>query len=406
MYFTKEILINDFDYHLPDEKIAKYPLKKRDKSKLLIYRKKRQIKHDLFENLSHYLPDGSLLVFNNTRVIHARLLFQKFTGALIEIFCLKPIEPIDYTMAFQSTNKCKWECIVGNLKRWKDDCLNREINIFGNEFELSARKVKKAGKYLEIEFLWNHPQVSFGEILEYAGEIPIPPYLKRKAVNLDKETYQTIYSKINGSVAAPTAGLHFTENVLNLVHNKGIQAIELTLHVGAGTFQPVKTKLVMGHIMHKEELFISIDAIEKLNRNFGNIISVGTTSLRTLESLYWLGVKLETGAFSMNDKLILNQWDCYEFASNLSVSNALTNLVNYLKSTKKYYLNASTELMIVPGYNFKMVKGIITNFHQPKSTLLLLISALVGDEWKEIYTYALENNFRFLSYGDSSLLIP
>ncbi|MFV0536337.1 MAG: S-adenosylmethionine:tRNA ribosyltransferase-isomerase [Dysgonomonas sp.] len=399
---TLNIHIEDYNYTLPDERIAKYPLDRRDSSKLLVY-KDGEIKNDVFSNLVDYLPDNSLMVFNNTKVIQARLHFKKSTGAQIEIFCLEPYFPNDYQVNFQQTHKCSWVCLIGNLKKWKDGGLIKDIEINDEKVEIVARRTQSHGDSHIIEFEWDKP-VSFSEILDVAGELPIPPYLNRDTEEKDKQTYQTVYSKIDGSVAAPTAGLHFTPEVFGSLKNKGIKTAEITLHVGAGTFKPVKSEQIADHVMHAEFISVRKEIIEQLLNHNGKIIAVGTTSVRTLESLYYIGQILENDEHP--ETLKVSQWQPYAGGEEITVSRALGNIISYLDNNKLSSLIAETQIMIAPGYTYRIVDGIVTNFHQPKSTLLLLVSAFVGDtNWKNIYQYALENNFRFLSYGDSSLLL-
>jgi len=395
-----KINIEDYNYKLPDERISKYPLVQRDRSKLLIY-KNEQISEDLFFNLEKYLPEESLLVFNNTKVIQARMLFRKETGAQIEIFCLEPKEPADYAQAFSQNQTCVWLCLVGNSKRWKSGKLSCEV-------DGSICTVERLQSFEDthlIRFNWDNPSLSFADILEKHGELPIPPYLNRKTEENDKETYQTVYSKIKGSVAAPTAGLHFTKEVFDSLKSKRIDLEELTLHVGAGTFKPVKTETLAEHEMHTECISIKKSTIQRLIEKKGQVFAVGTTSVRTVESLYYIGVKLEQRNVCTRD-LSVSQWFPYEENNNLlTVDRSLQNILNYMEEQKVDNLTTHTQILIAPGYKFKIVNGIITNFHQPKSTLLLLISAYVNGDWKSIYDYALEHDFRFLSYGDSSLLI-
>jgi len=407
---VREIRIDDFDYELPDDRIAKYPLPERDKSKLLIWKNDR-ITESIFQNLSDFIPENTLLIFNNTKVIQARLIFQKETGAQIEIFCLEPHEPSDYAQAFAKTKSCTWMCLVGNSKRWKEGKLGFEIQ--GERFKvkgtrLMVERIESYGETHLIHFEWNNSGWTFADILEKCGELPIPPYLNRKTETNDKVTYQTIYSKIKGSVAAPTAGLHFTEAVFQSLRTKHIEREELTLHVGAGTFKPVKSKTLSGHEMHSERFSVKKSTIEQLIKKEGHVIAVGTTSVRTLESLYYIGMLLEKNPNAKPEELELDQWTPYSGNDDmfaLSVSGALKNLLNYMERNRLEMLTAHTQILIAPGYSFKIVNGMITNFHQPKSTLLLLISAFVGDNREKIYEYALANDFRFLSYGDSSLLM-
>jgi S-adenosylmethionine:tRNA ribosyltransferase-isomerase len=395
---VKQINISDYNYELPDERIAKFPLSKRDSSKLLTYTS-GNVSTNVFSSLPEILPANSCLVFNNTKVIQARLEFFKSTGSRIEIFCLEPQEPSSYELSLSSTQSCVWKCMVGNLKKWKGEVLKKEV---GNDnLILQAERLETNGNTSYIKFSWNNG-VSFAEVLDLLGELPIPPYLNRKTQESDKTTYQTVYSKIKGSVAAPTAGLHFTPEVISALHTKGIKTMELTLHVGAGTFQPVKAEEIGGHAMHAEKIEVSKEFLENLIENLGNIVAVGTTSVRTLESLYYLGVQLHNGDTS----LLVNQWEPYETEKVLSARESLEAILNYMQQTQSNILYATTQIMIVPGYKFNIVNVLITNFHQPKSTLLLLLAAFIGEKWRELYKYALENDYRFLSYGDSSVLIP
>lgn len=402
---TQQIRIEEYDYPLPDERIAKFPLAKRDESKLLLY-KDGQVSESVFKHIADYLPAGSLLVYNNTRVIQARLLFQKATGARIEVFCLEPAEPHDYALIFQQTERCSWICLVGNLKKWKDGLLTKKVAIQGEEVILSAEKKESHGDSHRIEFTWNNPKYTFADLLDAAGVLPIPPYLHRETEKSDLVTYQTVYSKIKGSVAAPTAGLHFTPEVLADVDAHGIGREEVTLHVGAGTFKPVKSETIEGHEMHTEFISVRRSSIERIQKNLGKIIAVGTTSVRTLESLYYIAVKLASHPDATSEELVVNQWMPYEAENNrIPVAEALQHILDYLDRHQADKLVTATQIIIAPGYEFKIVRGIITNFHQPKSTLLLLISAFVKGNWRTIYDYALSHDFRFLSYGDSSLLL-
>lgn len=401
-YNTTPILIDEFDYDLADEKIAKYPLQERDKSKLLIYRN-GVINEDIFLNAVNYLPEKALLVYNNTRVIHARLMFEKTTGAQIEVFCLEPVDPADYALSFGSNQSCIWKCMIGNMKKWKYDTLRRTIFVNGNKCNLSAELLYSEGSTHHVEFYWDNPLVYFTDILDKGGEMPIPPYLHRKSEELDKTSYQTVYSKVDGSVAAPTAGLHFTQQVFDSLQQKQIETAELTLHVGAGTFQPVKTADIADHEMHSEVISVHKEVIQRLIKYEGKVIAVGTTSVRTLESLYYIGVRMLEG--NTSDVLHIGQWEPYEREYHFSVHEALSAIVKYLDENGRSSIHAHTAIMIRPGFQFRIISGMFTNFHQPKSTLMLLISAITGDDWKRIYEYALNNNFRFLSYGDSSLLM-
>lgn len=402
---TQQIRIEEYDYPLPDERIAKFPLAKRDESKLLLY-KDGQVSERVFKHIADYLPAGSLLVYNNTRVIQARLLFQKATGARIEVFCLEPAEPHDYALIFQQTERCSWICLVGNLKKWKDGLLTKKVAIQGEEVILSAEKKESHGDSHRIEFTWDNPKYTFADLLDAAGVLPIPPYLHRETEKSDLVTYQTVYSKIKGSVAAPTAGLHFTPEVLADVDAHGIGREEVTLHVGAGTFKPVKSETIEGHEMHTEFISVRRSSIGRIQKDLGKIIAVGTTSVRTLESLYYIGVKLASHPDATSEELVVNQWMPYEAENNrIPVAEALQHILDYLDRHQADKLVTATQIIIAPGYEFKVVRGIITNFHQPKSTLLLLISAFVKGNWRTIYGYALSHDFRFLSYGDSSLLL-
>ncbi len=396
----EKIKIDDYVYDLPEDRIAKYPLDQRDSSKLLVYNKGK-VSKDFFTNINRYVDFNSTFVFNNTKVIQARLKFFKKTGAQIEIFCLEPVDPSDYVLAFQQTGKVAWKCIVGNLKKWKDKVLKRVITVGNDKVELNASKRAQDGNAQIIEFTWNNNKFTFSEIIENTGVTPIPPYLNRESENVDKDRYQTIYSKLKGSVAAPTAGLHFTDEVLNKLKNRNIRIEEVTLHVGAGTFKPVKSESIDEHEMHTEHFVVKKGTIENLLKS-EKIVVVGTTSVRTIESLYWIGVKL------IENKILyshITQWEVYELP-NLSKHESLNALLNYMNEKGIDEIAASTQIMIFPGYKFKLVDVLITNFHQPKSTLLLLIAAFIGDDWEKVYEYALKNDFRFLSYGDSSILIP
>lgn len=402
---TKHIRISDYDYPLPDERIAKFPLPERDSSKLLVYRH-GEVSEDHFTSLPQYLKPGMLMVFNNTKVIQARLHFRKETGALIEVFCLEPYSPADYAQNFQQTETCSWLCMIGNLKKWKEGVLRKEMTVNGRDLILCAERGEAVGTSHAVRFSWNDSTVTFSDILECMGELPIPPYLNRETQESDKKTYQTVYSKIKGSVAAPTAGLHFTERVLSALDNAGIEREELTLHVGAGTFKPVKSEEIEGHDMHTEYISVRRSTIEKLIAHNGEAVAVGTTSVRTLESLYYIGLKLEKDMELSEEGLHINQWEPYEEASGLSTVRALQNIVDWLDRHGIETLHTSTQIIIAPGYKYHIVKAMVTNFHQPKSTLLLLVSAFVNGDWHRIYDYALSHDFRFLSYGDSSLLIP
>jgi S-adenosylmethionine:tRNA ribosyltransferase-isomerase len=396
--------INDFDYDLPDDLIAQYPVSERDKSQILIF-KDNKITKDVFLNIDNYLPSDSLLVFNNTRVINARILFRKESGAAIEILCLEPLNPIEYSISFGSKVPVIWKCIVGNLKKWKKDILLTPFIHKGVQYNLSAEKIGPEGEAWSIRFSWNNNEISFGEVIETVGHIPLPPYINRTDEQNDYERYQTVYSKINGSVAAPTAGLHFTGAVFEKLKARGIETTELTLHVGAGTFQPVKVNNIYEHEMHSERFSVDKKTLELILENIGRIIPVGTTSVRTLESVYWLGVKLQKEMVGSDGIFELAQWEAYEINSAITAEESLGYILNFLNENKLSKLEASTSIIIVPGYKFRLTSGMVTNFHQPRSTLLLLISAFTGKKWKELYIFALEQKFRFLSYGDSSLLL-
>ena len=420
----EEILIEEYNYPLPDERIAKYPLAQRDQSKLLIYRD-GQVTEDRFYHIGDYLPADSLLIYNNTRVIQARLEFHKQSeegaqGARIEIFCLEPLEPHDYQLSLGSTQGCTWKCMIGNAKKWKSGALSLPVHLpSGQEIILSAEKGTQTGNTFAVHFSWNYNHndsdlqqsdlnISFAEILDAVGELPIPPYLNRKTEESDKTTYQTVYSRIKGSVAAPTAGLHFTDKVLDGLRQRGIQTAEVTLHVGAGTFQPVKVADANQHTMHTEIIAVPKATIQTIINNLGHIVAVGTTSMRTLESLYFIGHQLHNlqNAQQQSEPALLTvaQFAPYDTPHTLSTHEALQAIVNYLQQTGQDTLHAETQIMIRPGYTFHVVDQLITNFHQPKSTLLLLVSAFVGGDWHTIYNYAMAHDFRFLSYGDSSIL--
>ena len=460
-----DIQISDYNYDLPDERIAKFPVAQRDRSKLLIYNK-GVVGEDMFYNLPDYLPENALMVFNNTRVIQARLHFRKETGALIEIFLLEPAQPADYEQVFQTSERCSWLCLVGNQKKWKEGTLTRQLEIGGEKIELRAKRKGSQGTSQLIEFEWimseeSFPQLgeskgapSFADLLDAIGELPIPPYLNRKTEQSDQTNYQTVYSRIKGSVAAPTAGLHFTKEVLQAIDNQGVMREEVTLHVGAGTFKPVKSETIEGHEMHSEHISVRRQTIEELIRHGGKAIAVGTTSVRTLESLYYIGRKILQNPDIAEEDLAVAQWEPYEMKNEelrmkneklkinneklkiieenskqstvncqptvadrretkfdesqkqLSIISSLRAILDWLDRNHLDTLTTATQIIIVPGYEYKIVTHLITNFHQPQSTLLLLVSAFVGGDWRRIYQYALDHDFRFLSYGDSSLLIP
>lgn len=431
------IRIAEYDYPLPDERIARYPLNQRDASRLMVYREGR-IEENIFRNAVEYLPENSLLVYNNTRVIQARMVFQKSTGARIEVFCLEPSHPSDYALSLGSTGSCSWECMIGNLKKWKEGKLIRSFEVDGHRVTLTATRMPEnesnRKKSPIIHFEWDNPELCFADILDACGELPIPPYLNRETEENDHTTYQTVYSKIKGSVAAPTAGLHFTDAVLNDLKRKNIETEELTLHVGAGTFQPVKADDIADHQMHAEVISVRKSTLQRLLAHEGSIIAVGTTSVRTLESLYYIGVQLHNGTAA--ESIMVEQWEPYENfhhhgfttphvddfkkvirldaenesefsdeqTTELSTREALQAIIDHLDRNHLTSLQAQTQIMIRPGFQFRIIEGMFTNFHQPKSTLLLLVSAFVGEDWKKIYQHALDQGFRFLSYGDSSLL--
>ncbi len=418
---TKHIHISDYNYDLPDSRIAKFPVSPRDTSKLLVYRH-GEISDDIFYNLPKYLPQKSLMVFNNTKVIQARMHFRKETGALIEVFLMEPAAPTDYELMFQTRGECSWLCMVGNLKKWKEGSLVRTFDVAGStiNFKATMRRdiidAKSGGTNYWVDFAWDNPQVSFAEILDAVGELPIPPYLNRETQDSDKTTYQTVYSKIKGSVAAPTAGLHFTDKVLAAIDAAGVRREELTLHVGAGTFKPVKSEEIDGHTMHTEYVCVRRDTLQTLLDYDCCAIAVGTTSVRTLESLYYMGVKLEANPDAAEEDLHVCQWEPYEKADGTPVGGnlidgitpqkAISNIIAWLDKNNLKTLHSSTQIIIAPGYEYKIVKVLVTNFHQPQSTLLLLVSAFLNGDWHNVYDYALSHDFRFLSYGDSSILIP
>ena len=404
---TRHIQISDYNYALPDERIAKYPLPQRDHSKLLLYRQ-GEVSDDVFYNLPGHLPQGALMVFNNTRVIQARMHFRKSTGALIEIFLLEPACPADYEQMFQTRGRCSWLCLVGNLKKWKEGTLTRTLNVEHGALNITATRKGEQGTSHLIEFEWDNSQVSFAELIDAAGELPIPPYLNRDTEESDKTTYQTVYSKIKGSVAAPTAGLHFTPEVLAAIDARGIDREEVTLHVGAGTFKPVKSAEIADHEMHTEYIAVHRQTLEKLLAHQCQAIAVGTTSVRTLESLYYMGLKALDNPDIDEEQLHVAQWEPYEEVKGKreEVKAALQALLTWMDRRALTVLHSSTQIIIAPGYDYKIVKMLVTNFHQPQSTLLLLVSAFVHGDWRRIYDYALSHHFRFLSYGDSSLLMP
>ncbi|HRO84817.1 MAG TPA: S-adenosylmethionine:tRNA ribosyltransferase-isomerase [Niabella sp.] len=405
----KYLSIEDFIYTLPEEKIAFYPLREREASKLLIYNK-GEISEDTYRYIDKYLPAESLMVFNNTKVVEARMLFQKPTGGMIEIFCLDPHEQYpDVSAAMAIKKRVKWLCLIGGASKWKKGMvLIHRMNYGGKELLLEAHYLEKRSDCFVIELIWNDEEMSFAEVLHQAGKVPLPPYIKREAEDGDAERYQTTYARFDGSVAAPTAGLHFTQNVLNNLKQKEIDTDFVTLHVGAGTFKPVKSETMEGHQMHAEYIEVNKSLIEKLLiQSEKPIVAVGTTSMRTIESLYWLGCKLLMNPSEFDNQLpFVSQWEVYQLENEkISLQAALERLIFYLETNKKERLLARTQIIIAPGYSFKLTNGLVTNFHQPASTLLLLVSAFIGNDWRKVYDYALNNDFRFLSYGDGSLLM-
>lgn len=389
-----EIHIKDYYYDLPEDRIAKYPLERRDASKLIVY-KDGTVSESVFRELPSYISEGSLMVFNDTKVVPARLHFHRASGAEIEVFCLEPVSPAEYNLAFASNRTCSWKCVIGNAKRWKDDVIQNDSIGSG----LSAKLLQRDGRTGVVEFSWNSGD-SFSQILEQCGQVPIPPYLNRETEQIDKERYQTLYAKIKGSVAAPTAGLHFTEEVLKAIRDNGVDIQNVCLHVGAGTFLPVKTDNVAEHPMHREPFSVSLSLLRKLRDSAGKTVAVGTTSVRTLESLYYVGVScIEKG--HPED---VGQWDPYTRDYPYSTGEALDAIIQFLEKEGLESLTAGTRIIIVPGFTFRIVNRMVTNFHQPESTLILLISAFVGGDWRTIYNFALSHGVRFLSYGDSSLL--
>lgn len=402
----KDIRIADYTYQLPEDRIAKYPLAERDRSKLLVY-KDGKISEDIYRNIAKYLAEGAFVIFNDTKVVHARLLFPRATGSFIEIFCLEPDNRYkDITTGMTQTREVYWKCLVGKADKWKEKELY--LTVESENITITACISERQSDCFIIHLKWDK-DITFAEILNMAGAVPLPPYIKRKADKADSDTYQTIYSKIEGSVAAPTAGLHFTPQIFESFKSKHINWDFVTLHVGAGTFKPVKSELIADHSMHAEWLDVSVDFISKLIVEIGekqSIVAVGTTATRTLESLYWLGVKTLLNPSMDIAELSIHQWDAYELKGDINTIEALTGLQNFLKQNGTDRIITKTQLLIAPGYEWRVVKQLVTNFHQPDSTLLLLVAALIGDEWKRVYDYALENDFRFLSYGDGCILSP
>lgn len=400
-----QLSIQDFSYSLPDEKIALHPLAQRDASRLLIY-KQGQLQEDLFSNISHHLPQRTLLVFNNTRVINARLRFKKTTGANIEIFCLEPLgEVAAYSTIMSATAQVRWKCLVGGAAKWKEETLVKTISIEGQTVEIKALKMGRLNEAYDIQLSWTPSSHSFAAVLEAAGDTPLPPYIKRDTDTTDTSRYQTIFAKEAGSVAAPTAGLHYTEAIFEKLAKKEINRTFITLHVGAGTFKPVKATQMQDHDMHAEYIDVHRDSIEDLRNNIGHIAAVGTTSLRTLETLYWLGAKIFLNPAI--DKLFISQWEVYEAPladCKIDATDALDALLLWMQRNQTNNIFAQTQILIAPGYRFRMVNILTTNFHQPQSTLLLLVAAAIGEEWRRMYDYALQHDFRFLSYGDGNLI--
>lgn len=405
MSSPKQLNILDFSFVLPDEKIAKFPLENRDESKLLIY-KNATISDGIFKQIDTYLPENSLVVFNNTRVVHARLLFNRLTGAQIEIFCIEPLHHLDYQQAFVSKQTSTWKCMVGNAKKWKEDWLEKQVETPLGDVILKATKKENTGELTVVDFTWNNNDLAFAEVLHYAGILPLPPYLNRKTEAADEERYQTVYAKVAGSVAAPTAGLHFTPAVFEQLKQKQITVDEVTLHVGAGTFKPVKTEALVDHEMHEETLYVELSTLKNIATCLSaknTLVVVGTTSMRTLESLFWHGVKILLNKAAK--EVEIKQWDAYELdAGEITSYQAITAIIHSMEKDNEYVLVGSTQIILAPGYQFRLVDALITNFHQPENTLILLIAAFVGKDWRIIYEHALANNYRFLSYGDSSLL--
>lgn len=403
----KHLKIENYTYDLPNENIAYNPVNPRDSSKLLVY-KQGEISEKTYRNLADELPENSVLIFNDTKVIKSRVFFQNETGATIEVFCLEPFgKNTDYELHFQQTGSAVWTCLVGKVAKWRQPILHKTVIVNGQEVVLSVEMQEKLADSYVVKFSWTPENIAFGEVMDAAGVTPLPPYIKRIADKTDEETYQTVYSEHEGSVAAPTAGLHFTNNVLEDFKNKGITSLFTTLHVGAGTFKPVKAEVMEDHIMHAECLNITVEFLENLLENIERpIITVGTTSTRTLESIYWMGNKIVSAPEISFEDLRITQWTPYETENTCSAKDAVSALLQYIKKREQTHLSIETEIIIAPGYTYRISKGLITNFHQPQSTLLLLVSALIGDDWRKVYDYALDNNFRFLSYGDGSLLLP
>jgi S-adenosylmethionine:tRNA ribosyltransferase-isomerase len=404
----KNISITDFTYFLPDEKIALFPLAQRDQSKLLIY-EEGNISQDTYANISNVVPENSLLIFNNTKVIQARIFFQKSTGGIIELFCLEPYEENnEYVTVMSKTRSVKWKCFIGGVSKWKEEWLYKNIQVEDTLVSLQVRIVQTIPDAFVVEFFWDSDSIIFSEVLEACGEIPLPPYIKRKADAADSDRYQTIYARHDGSVAAPTAGLHFTPAILKSLENKNCSIDYVTLHVGAGTFKPVKASTMEQHEMHAEWIDVNVATIENILQSLSKtIVATGTTSLRTIESLYWMGAKVYLHPEISLQEISISQWEVYEPEMNnatIDSSVALQSLIDWLKVNNLNKLFTKTQILITPGYKFRIANKLITNFHQPQSTLLLLVAAILGDDWKCVYDYALQNEFRFLSYGDGSIL--
>ena len=400
-----QLQIKDFSYQLPNDRIAKYPLAERDMSKLLIY-ENQTITEDIYRNIGNHLEKESLLLFNNTLVIEARILFEKSAGSTIEVFCLEPAADLELTQAMMSKSTVQWNCLVGGASKWKQEFLEKKICTAEIEFNLRAKQIKKKTDSFVVEFSWDNSEITFAEVLHHAGILPLPPYLQRKTEPVDYERYQTVYARNQGSVAAPTAGLHFTKSLLNQLKQKGITQEYVTLHVGAGTFKPVKSNSMQEHEMHKEWILVHRSAIETLLQSLQkNIIPVGTTSLRTLETLYWMGVKALVKPDASLQELEIKQWDAYDLEmQTTSTQQAFEALLNWLQKHNLHELICYTQILIAPGYKIRVANALISNFHQPNSTLLLLVAAFIGDAWRKVYDYALTHDFRFLSYGDGCLL--
>lgn len=402
MYNPPEIKISNFDYPLEEENIAKYPLSERDKAKLLSLTSDKKIEEKYFYDLPEMLDSNTFLILNDTKVVHARLLFQKESGSVIEIFCLEPMNK-DIQLAYAQKGSCEWKCLIGNNKKWKQETISSSFVDKENQLTLTAKRLYQENETWIVEFSWDNKDLSFAEVLQYMGHVPLPPYLKRKDEESDKEDYQTIYAHQEGSVAAPTAGLHFSESTFQKLADKGVKTCFVTLHVGAGTFKPVSTETISQHVMHTEQIVLKKENIKDLIEAIDKkIVCVGTTSVRTIESLYWHGVKVlkNNGAYSNID---VKQWDPYQEICEITAKQSLQAILDSMDKENKSVLIGQTQLMIVPGYDYRIVKGMITNFHQPKSTLLLLVSAMIGDDWKRVYDFALKNDYRFLSFGDACM---